>query len=292
MSQYLYDNYIVTLANQFERIIDGIQADYGFDYGIEFEVVICKALGQILPNKYGICRGHVVSEDGRKAGDDIIIFDQERFPTLRSHDRNEYSRKENIPIEAVYAYIEAKHTLDLNTFPKAFKQISDVKELIMERDKVDYVQTDPYINVVANRKVEISDDYPPYRNPVFCIILSRFATTTGGKQADNPQEIQKFLSETLDSIEHTEFSPDLIIAGKSNAVCIGYLKPDHHEIQTTLFATYHLTDKGFEICYDSIIKTNLAFGIAICNLLASIDWIRLGRMPWERILNNALNDEL
>ncbi|MCY7977718.1 hypothetical protein P8843_13890 [Bacillus inaquosorum] len=105
MSKHLYSNYIVTLAYQFQRIIDDIMVDYGFDYGDEFEVVICKALRKTLPNNYGICRGHVVSADSRKEGDDIIIFDQERFPTLRNNKKEDYSRKENIPIEAVYAYI-------------------------------------------------------------------------------------------------------------------------------------------------------------------------------------------
>lgn len=291
MSKYLYGNYIVTLADQFKRIIDGIMADYGFDYGDEFEVVICKALRKTLPNKYGICRGHVVSADGRKEGDDIIIFDQERFPTLRNHEKDDYSRKENIPIEAVYVYIEAKHTLDLNTFSTAFKQVSAVKELIIEREQTDFLQFDPYVNVPSRWKIEKSSDYPPYRNPVFCMILSRYATNKEGKKTDNPHEIQEFLLESLGLVEDKKFEPDLIVAGKSNTLCAGYKKPDQEEVQVTLFSPFHLIEEGMGIHYEPVIREDLTFGIALAHLLAAIDWIRLGRMPWEEILTDALSDD-
>ena len=42
MSKYLYGNYIVTLADQFKRIIDGIIADYGFDYGVNLKWLFVK----------------------------------------------------------------------------------------------------------------------------------------------------------------------------------------------------------------------------------------------------------
>jgi len=290
MSKYLYGNYIVTLADQFKRIIDDIMADYGFDYGDEFEVVICKALRKTLPNKYGICRGHVVSSDGRKEGDDIIIFDQERFPTLRNHKKDDFSRKENIPIEAVYAYIEAKHTLDLSTFSTAFKQVSAVKELIIEREQTDSLQFDPYVNV-PRWAIEQNGDYPPYRNPVFCMILSRYAINKEGKKTDNPHEIQEFLLESLSLIEDRKFDPDLIVAGKSNTLCVGYKKTDQEEVQVTLFSPYHLVEEGMGIYYEPVIRENLTFGIALAYLLAAIDWIRLGRMPWEKILTDALSDK-
>ena len=46
---------------------------------------------------------------GNTAGDDIITYDQELYPTLRFLDSdNQYAQKEQIPVEVVYAYIEAK----------------------------------------------------------------------------------------------------------------------------------------------------------------------------------------
>lgn len=59
--------------------------------------------------KYGICRGFVVDRHGNTAGDDIITYDQELYPTLRFFDSdNQFAQKEQIPVEVVYAYIEAK----------------------------------------------------------------------------------------------------------------------------------------------------------------------------------------
>ena len=44
---------------------------------------------------------------GNTAGDDIITYDQELYPTLRFLDSdNQFAQKEQIPVEVVYAYIE------------------------------------------------------------------------------------------------------------------------------------------------------------------------------------------
>jgi hypothetical protein len=117
MPTYLYDNYIISLSEKFLRRLEDISTYYNFDFGDEFEIAICQILRSFLPEKFGICRGFVVAKNGDREGDDIIIFDQTRFPTLRLNERNELSRKEAIPIEAVYGYIEAKHRLDLSPDP-------------------------------------------------------------------------------------------------------------------------------------------------------------------------------
>ncbi|WP_218012954.1 hypothetical protein [Bacillus wiedmannii] len=51
------------------------------------------------------------------------------------------------------------------------------------------------------------------------------------------------------------------------------------------------TEEGVGIHYEPVIRENLTFGIVLAQLLAAIDWIRLGRMPWEEILTDALSDE-
>jgi len=109
--EYWYSDYVKTLSDRFQSNLNTIEAEHGFDYGPEFEVAICKTLRSALPDRYGIARGFVVNAQSVKAGDDIVIFERSRFPTLRLHDRDDYSRKEYIPIEAAYCYIEAKHTL-------------------------------------------------------------------------------------------------------------------------------------------------------------------------------------
>ena len=45
------------------------------------------------------------------------------------------------------------------------------------------------------------------------------------------------------------------------------------------------------IDYEPVIREDITFGIALAYLLAAIDWIRLGRMPWEVVLTDALSDE-
>jgi hypothetical protein len=199
MEKYLYDNYVVNLSSKFSRALEDISAEYNFDYGDEFEIAICKVLRLFLPIKYGVCRGHVVNSNGQKQGDDIIIYDQERFPTLKINQKDDFSRKENIPIEAVYAYIEAKHKLDFDTFDKAFEQISNVKELILERKKTGTYQLDPYIddNGLSHNVMSL----PKYRNPVFCMILSRHSVNKNGNKTNNINDIYEFLQLKRESIK-------------------------------------------------------------------------------------------
>src|SRR5690348_3133356 len=108
----IYRNYVRTLSSRFEGMLNSIGAVYGFDYGDEFEFVLLETLRPLLPWQYGVCRGHLITQSGKQAGDDIIIFDRLRFPTLQLRGSGSY-RKEHVPIEAAYAYIEAKHTLVL-----------------------------------------------------------------------------------------------------------------------------------------------------------------------------------
>ncbi|MGD2182757.1 DUF6602 domain-containing protein [Lusitaniella coriacea] len=126
---FIYNDYVKNLHQAFSRRLDEISAEFNFDLGSEFEIAICEILRSFLPIKYGICRGFVVSAEGCVAGDDIIIFDQERFPILRPNATKAFDKKEKIPIEAVYGYIEAKHTLDSQSFDKSFKQKQKVKIL-------------------------------------------------------------------------------------------------------------------------------------------------------------------
>jgi len=105
MQQYLYRDFVANLAKRFDAVLQEIQVEYNFEFGPEFEVAICKVLRRTLPQQFGICRGFVVDKSGELAGDDIIVFDQMRFPTLRALDRIDYSQKEYVPIDAVYAYL-------------------------------------------------------------------------------------------------------------------------------------------------------------------------------------------
>jgi hypothetical protein len=71
------------------------------------------------------------------------------------------------------------------------------------------------------------------------------------------------------------------VAGYSNFLFVGFTKGNGIDIPTT----FALQDK--EIGYQNMIKENLSYGIALAHLMASIDFIRLGVMPWVEILNDA-----
>ena len=111
MEEYKYNDIIVNISRRFESELEYMSSIYNFDLGDEFEIAVCHVLRKILPIKYGICRGFVVDKSKNIAGDDIIIYDRMNFPNLRFlGQEDDYARKNQIPVEAVYAYIEAKHT--------------------------------------------------------------------------------------------------------------------------------------------------------------------------------------
>lgn len=275
----LYGDYVSNLSKKISKRFDDISTEYNFDFGPEFEVALCRVLREFLPNKYGICRGFVVSSDGLKEGDDIIIFDQERFPTLRLLQRDNFEIKEQIPIEAVYAYIEAKHSLTSEAFNKSISQIIKVKKICSTRNKLKLYQLDPYIDTNI-KPPNLIEHLPEYRNPIFTMIFSRFGIENN---KTNKEEVEQFLRNELDKLtkENFEFFPELIVAGNNNFLSTAYSKDGINK--PTLF---HLSDRG-NCGYQVIKAENIVFGIAFAHLFAAIDWIRLGKMPWENIINES-----
>lgn len=275
----LYNNYLQKLSDKILRRFDEILIEYNFDYGPEFEIALCRVLREFLPNKYGICRGFVVSFDGKKEGDDIIIFDQEKFPTLRLLQSEDYSIKEQIPIEAVYAYIEAKHSLTEEAFAKAVNQIIKVKKLCSEREKQKLYQIDPYVDTNL-RPPEPILHLPEYRNPIFSMIFSRFGVEN---KSIDIVKINEFLISELSKLTKEDFTyfPELIIAGNSNFLSTAFIKDG--ENKPTLF---HLAERE-NTSYQVIMLESKSFGLAFAHLFACLDWIRLGKMPWENIINET-----
>lgn len=104
----MYKNLIDRISDRAEAIFSEIESIYNFDKGDEFEIAVCKLLMAILPEKFGVCRGHVITKNDEVAGDDIIIYDKHNFPLLRLLDEDNLWRKQYVPVEAVYCYIEAK----------------------------------------------------------------------------------------------------------------------------------------------------------------------------------------
>jgi Domain of unknown function (DUF6602) len=277
LAKHLYDGYVVTLADRFLEALAEIQAQYNFDYGPEFEVAICKVLRRALPQRFGICRGFVVAASGEMAGDDIIIYDRARFPTLRLLQDEDYALKERIPIEAAYAYIEAKHTLEIEgdsnvSFKHTTEQISRVKQLCATREGVEHPE-------------DWSDeDYPPILNPMFGMILARHVRPKPNKdRLTDPEEIRQLLSKATYSVPRLF---DAAILGPD--VTLLPVLPNGQE-GLRLGSPFFINGKSMlihQLC------VGRSFGVGLSMLLSVLDWIQLGKMPWGRIISDAISPSL
>lgn len=285
MQSHVYGDYVKDLHRAFEKRLDFISSQFNFDLGAEFEIAVCEILSDFLPSKYGVCRGFVIDANGAAAGDDIIIFDQERFPTLRCGTNRAFDKKNKVPIEAVYAYIEAKNTLNAENYEKAIKQVQAVKELCASREKVGIYQHDPYVS--CNKRLpEPILHLPEYRNPVFGMVLSRHATGGDGKKASlGSSDVDTFLRERLKSMTFNPHLPDLIVAGPDNFLSPAHRKDDGENLPSLYYIP------GITTGYQVLEKPGLAFGAALAQLAGAIDWVRLGSMPWHRIVNDARSPE-
>jgi hypothetical protein len=279
---YLYDDFLPDFQKKIDTYLTTIKANFNFDLGIEFEIQLCKLLRIFLPSKYGICRGFVVNRHGDKAGDDIIIYDQDRFPTLRLLPKDDFSLKEEIPIEAVYAYLEIKHNLTEESLTKAIDQVAAVKKLVSQRTQVSIYQTDPYI-ASDFTQLEPVEYLPSFRNPVFCAIIGKFSN--GIEDSELVDDFLRFQTFKLLKKEDFRFYPELIIGGPNNIARTSYVK-DH----TTFPTIFHdINNYG---CMYQVLKTpNLSFAITFTYLMVAIDFIRLGQMPWAEILNDGTGHE-
>jgi len=278
----LYDNFVRRITDNFHAAISEIEAEYNFDYGSEFEVALCKTLRRVLPQKFGICRGFVIDQTGETAGDDIIIYERLRFPTLRSLE-DDYTRKEKVPIEAVFAYIEAKHTLQIKgegpgSLLKAISQTAKVKELCNKRKPVPLTQINPSLNA-ANLNVTAPEGFPPIRNPMYTMILARRVCLLESSGVTN--DSQAIAEAMLTCGITATVKPDLIVAGESNVMYPGIWRNE----KTVLLSPFLFGD-GVQLV--GRITNGLSLGVALVHLLWALDLIELGKMSWSNILSEGL----
>lgn len=231
--------------------------------------------------KFGICRGFAVNAKGVTAGDDIIIYDRERFPTLRTMTNRAFDKKDMVPIEAIYAYIEAKHTLDAKSFHKAVAQVQAVKLLCSQREPVSIYQTDPYVECNTLLPPTVLH-WPKHRSPVFGMILSRYSVgCDGNSRATSSSDIDAFLRAQLECMKRSSHPPDLIVAGPDNYLSPAQRKEDGQNLPSLHYIPDSTT--GYQV----IDRPGVGFGAALAQLAGAIDWARLGRMSWIRIVNDA-----
>ena len=189
---------------------------------------------------------------------------------MRSTQANNFSIKEQIPVEAVYAYIECKHSIDTEeTLDKALQQVRKVKEFMMARfpkANEHYEEAGP---IYQGRVQDWPRIYPKLKNQPFAVVFARKSAesfTFNGKVAKN--------------------DPDLIVLG-ANKIVTQSVALGADGIKGSLFldekhwATFR-TESAFE----------QAFGVFVLHVLAAINWIELVPIDWTDLLNNAYLDVL
>jgi len=276
--QTLTDNITKAIGKKLELM----ETIYNFDLGPEFEIAICELLAGILPDKYGVCRGFAVTAAGKQAGDDIIIFDRHRFPSIRLLKGNDFSRKQFIPIEAVYAYIEAKHTVLVNddrsrqSLKKAIAQVKAVKELPRwsRRRNPD----DPYTGHLGKGPLK-KEYWPQIPNPMYGMIISRYAKDTrlSRREWNHAQTAQKEIK-----IDQNRSFPDLIVLGHDDLVVPVVKDKDERYYESPFYL-----DEVSDIAHRHI--KGEAFAVAIITLLYALDTIQLEKMPFRNMVGEKLN---
>ena len=198
------------------------------------------------------------------------------------NDKNQFSRKENVPIEAVYAYIEAKHTLTKESLTKAKNQIREVKNLVNLRNKVPLGSIDNVLPTLNN--VGVNEWYPEYRNPVFTAIISKNVKIENEIKTDL-NEVEQFLNENKPDFREKN-NPDLILGNKNNGLrpfCEMFSENSPSQKRPTVFL---LDDLKYN--YQSVKHENLTFGLGFIHLLSALNWIKLGLMPYNSLLDDAM----
>jgi hypothetical protein len=287
-NEMMYKNFLKTVARRFEQIFSEISAEYNFDYGREFEIALCRALRTILPQRYGVCLGHVVSKDNQSAGDDIIVYNRETFPSLRLLPQDRYDRKNHIPIEAVCAYIEAKYTIYIKgtgrqSLSKALSQVSEVKSVIKLRKERHLRQYDEYASFPKEVYLTRGEEWPEIANPPYgAIVAFRVCEAERKPIIQDPVQIRDLLTDRLIDID---FAPDMAILGSSNLFLPISKKStrEHLQINSPFFV-----DGKTELNIWPIKEH--AFAVGICSLLWAIDTIRLNPLPWSDILIEGINE--
>lgn len=277
-----YEKLLANISIAVEAKFNDISTRYNFDYGDEFEIAICELLQSILPNKYGICRGFILTENDSYIGDDIIIYDRDRFPTIRLLDNGKFDKKQEIPIEAVYAYIEAKHSLVIGNktnISTALQQVSNYKRL--PREKRDIATIDHYVSIKGDISITTRPDWPTFSNPHFGVIVSRNLKFEDGRVASY-QDLVDFIKSL--KVPDGTISPDLIIAGEDSL----FIAAREEEDKSVTIESPFIHDKF--ILHPFEVKSH-AFSIGIVNILHALDNIRLHHMPYLNIIGKGIRSK-
>jgi hypothetical protein len=267
-----YDQYVKNLSAVFAQALANVEVAYNFDHGDEFEVALAETLEKCLPEKYGVCRGMVVAPNGEEEGDDLIIYDRMNYPCLRV-DRGGLSLKQRIPIEAVYAYIEAKNCRtivvddsDNESIARAVAQVAKVRKLVETRAPVP-------------APIVLSDTSPTIKNPFFGVVMSnRVRDKPKGKILEGAQEIIATMVANNKTLQ--VLGADFVALGQDLAF-LPVIDTKWEVFYTSPFA--RTADPRFR--FDPITTQGNSFGMFFASLMSAIGSIELGPFPWRQLVN-------
>jgi hypothetical protein len=283
-----YQGWKGRLASAISARFATIEAVYNFDLGDEFEIAVAGLLREFLPARYGVCRGFVVSAGDALAGDDIIVYDRAAFPRIRGVDED-LGLKEKIPAEAVVAYIEAKHRLDLtagpdvsNSLAHACAQIAAVKGLV--RRQLGLNSLTSTVTLAAPLQLQVQSGFPNIKNPWYAAIFARHV-----EHGNAGQDLAQALVGVAQGTPKDRM-PDTCVAGQLAAFPVLPLPGGIVQIRpflcaSTTYATIHPGETAF-----AMTVMHLAYALEQ-QLCAPLDWQQLiaEGLPGIAVVNLPLN---
>ena len=287
VSEGFYQGYLRKISNRFKARFDEIFPHWNFDQGNEFEVELCALFSELLPDKYGVCRGFITSKENSTSeeitSDDIIIYDKLTAPILRPPTSYAFTRRENVPIEAVYAYIEAKNTIELKdkskgTFiGKAIEQVKEVKSLTRKprtyEEIIDGV-------ILPPGEIQRKDFHPDILNPMFTAIFAR-GVRINGDLVDEEKDIGKILH-LLEQHDELDEVADLVVLGPN----IVLIPTRQGKVGEKDIYEYPILKRGRHKLAIEVIDGE-AYGIGLVSIILALDRIRLGPVPWIEVVGDA-----
>lgn len=173
-----------------ERRENGILIQHNLEYGLGSENVLRELLAEVLPSKYGVGKGKIVSSSGNLSNHlDIIIFDKLNYPTFYTDE----NRNLIVPIESVYCVIEVKVRTDSGVLKKAFEGLESVSDIAgvtvkSTNELVDYrppklvvfsFQDERSLETIKENFCRLSDEFQREWS------FSRYAEKSPGHERDN-----------------------------------------------------------------------------------------------------------
>lgn len=267
---------------------DAITVGMNLDYGDEFEIAFSELLRTILSNRFGVCRGYAFDKSSF-AGDDIIVYDAHASPTLRGLGA-ELALKEFVPVQAVVAYVEAKHRLFLTDFDggeptkhagqtlrRACEQTTKVKKLV--RDRVPLAQLD---GVLFPVEPQTDSGWPKRRNPLLTMVVARSFVHKGTESPGVCALKQLF------ALKGAGLStPDIIVAGKLLLLPVDLEGRIPNAARTDIVYPRPILCSSTELVAVELDDDEAAFGAALALLSWGAGWIRVGPLPWSELIQQG-----